>query len=166
MSETKQLIITGPDEGETLAVAGSKYRIVLTGEQTDNKAAIIEMNIPPGSGPIPHEHPSFQESFYVLEGEVEFRTKATTYTAKKGAIVTIPQDGPVHNFKNVSNGMARLLCIVAPSGLDAFFREVAKPFAEGIAPAPPTDEEKQKMLEASERYGQKLYPPDYFDKQE
>jgi quercetin dioxygenase-like cupin family protein len=162
--ESKQLIITGPEEGETLAVAGSKYRILLTGEQTDNKTAIIEMNIPPGSGPIPHEHPSFQESFYVLEGEVEFRTKTSRYTGRKGAIVTIPQDGPVHAFKNVSDGMARLLCIVAPAGLDAFFKEVAKPFKQGEVPAPPTDDEKQKMMAAAERYGQKLYPPDYFEK--
>jgi quercetin dioxygenase-like cupin family protein len=160
----KPLIITGPEEGEVLAIAGSKYRVALTGEQTENKLAIIEMNIPPGSGPVPHEHPSFQESFYVLEGEVEFRTRTSTYTARKGAVVTIPKDGPVHAFKNVSDVPAKLLCIVAPAGLDAFFMEVAKPFKEGEVPAPPTDEEKVKIGEAAVRYGQKLYPPDYFEK--
>jgi quercetin dioxygenase-like cupin family protein len=160
MPEDKSLIITGPDAGDKLAIAGSDYRIVLTGEQTNDKLAVIEMNIPPGSGPVPHEHPLFQESFYVLEGEVEFRTKAGTYTGCKGAMVTIPEGGPVHNFKNVSGEMARLLCIVAPAGLDAFFNEVS----QMLRPTPPTDEEKAKLLETSERYGQKLYPPDYFEK--
>lgn len=164
MPEPKQLIITGPDEGDKLAIAGSNYRIILTGQQTNDKLAVIEMNIPPGSGPIPHEHPLFQESFYVLEGEVEFRTKAGTYTGRKGAMVTIPEGGPVHNFRNLSDSMAKLLCIVAPAGLDAFFKEVSKPVIEGQLPQPPTDEEKVKLRETAERYGQKLYPPDYFEK--
>jgi len=162
MQPPKKLIITGPEEGEKLAVAGSSYRIVLTGEQTEGKSAIIEMNVPPNSGPVPHEHPSFQESFYVLEGEVEFRTETGTYLGRKGAIVTIPNDGPVHSFKNVSGSMARLLCIVAPSGLDDFFREIGKPLVSGKIPVPPTDAEKQKMSETADKYGQKLYPPDYF----
>ena len=161
----KTLITTGPEEGEKLAIAGSDYRIVLTGEQTGDTLAVIEMNIPPGSGPVPHEHPSFQESFYVLEGEVEFRTKSGIYTGRKGAMVTIPEGGPVHNFRNVSGEMARLLCIVAPAGLDAFFKEVSNALAKEGKPQPPTDAEKAKLLETAERYGQKLYPPDYFEKQ-
>lgn len=165
MAESKPLIITGPEEGDALFIAGSNYRVVLTGEQTNDKLAIIEMNIPPGSGPVPHEHPLFQESFYVLEGEVEFRTKSGTYTARKGAAVTIPEGGPVHNFKNISGEMAKLLCVVAPAGLDAFFKEVSKPLREGEKPQPPTYEERAKIMETAERYGQKLYPPDYFDKQ-
>ena len=163
MSE-KQLIITGPQEGETLAVAGSNYRIIVTGQQTDNSLAVIEMNVPPNSGPIPHEHPSFRESFYVLEGEVELKTKAQCYLAKKGAIVTIPKDGPVHSFKNTGNTMAKLLCIVTPAGLDDFFREIGKPLVFGeIATDPVTNADKEKMKEAAVRYGQKLYPPDYLD---
>lgn len=160
----KQLIITGPEEGETLAIAGSNYRIILTGAQTDNKLAIIELNVPPHSGPIPHEHPSFQESFYVLEGQVEMKTKTQTYNAKKGAIVTIPQDGPVHSFKNTGQTMAKLLCIVTPAGLDDFFREVGRPLAFGEMPTEaPTTADKEKMKETAVKYGQKLYPPDYLD---
>ena len=165
MAESKPLITTGPNEGDKLSVAGSEYRIVLMGEQTANVVAVIEMNVPSGSGPVPHEHPSFMESFYVLEGEVEFRTKQGNYTAKKGTMVTIPKDGPIHHFKNLSGEMAKLLCIVAPSGLDGFFKEGAKPFVEGEKPQPPTDEQRAKLLETAERYGQKLYPPDYFDKE-
>lgn len=161
----QSLIFTGPQEGKMLAVAGSNYRIVLTGEQTGGKLAIIEMNIPPGSGPVPHRHPSFQESFYVLEGEVEMSTKAQTILAKKGAVVTIPLDGPVHCFKNRSDAPARLLCIVAPAGLDDFFLEIGKPAALGeMLQAPVTEEEKQQMRDAAGRYGQQLYPPDYFDR--
>jgi quercetin dioxygenase-like cupin family protein len=161
----KQLIITGPQDGETLAVAGSNYRIVLTGEQTAGKLAIIEMNVPPNSGPIPHEHPGIQESFYVLEGQVELKSETQTYVAKKGAIVTIPFDGPVHCFKNTGNTEAKLLCIVTPAGLDDFFREIGTPLAFGEQPkqVAVSEEQKQKMNEIAVRYGQKLYPPDYLE---
>ena len=161
---SKQLIITDPKGGEILGIAGSKYRIVLTGKQSQGKMAVIEMNIPPGSGPIPHEHPSFQESFYVLEGEVEMRTKEQTFLAKKGAMVTIPQNGPIHSFKNISGTFARLLCIVAPAGLDSFFREVGKPSNGNELLTLPKEEGKQKMKDAAIKYGQKLYSPDYFEK--
>lgn len=160
----KELIITGPEEGTILSVAGSAYRIMLSGDQASGKLAVIEMNIPPGSGPVPHEHPAFQESFYVLEGEVEMRTKTQVFTAGKGAMVTIPEDGPVHCFKNRSDTTARLLCMVAPSGLDDFFKEVGKPFVLGELPAGPlTDEEKETIKATAIKYGQKLYPPDYLD---
>ncbi|XZF15618.1 cupin domain-containing protein [Chitinophagaceae bacterium MMS25-I14] len=163
MKQEKQLIITGPEEGETLAVAGSNYRIVLTGRQTGGNMAIIEMNVPPHSGPVPHEHPAFQETFYVLEGEVEMRTKNRTFIARKGATVTIPVEGPVHCFRNNTETVARLLCIVAPAGLDDFFRAVAKPVAPGEMPRPLTDEDRQAIIRTAETYGQKLYPPDYLD---
>jgi quercetin dioxygenase-like cupin family protein len=162
--ENKELIITPPGGGEHIRIAGSLYRIILSGEQTDGKTAIIEMNVPPNSGPVPHEHPGFQESFYIAEGEVEFRTKSGTYLAQQGAIVTIPLYGPVHAFKNVSDKMAKLICIVSPAGLDAFFRIFGKPANDTTPPKPPTDEQRQLIMQKAEEYGQKLYPPDYFDK--
>lgn len=166
MQETQnQLIITGPQEGETLSVAGSNYRILLSGEQTAEKLGVIEMNVPPGSGPAPHQHPHFQESFYVLEGEIEVRTKDRTYIAQKDAMVTIPINGPVHCFKNISGENARLLCIVTPAGLEGFFKEVGKAIPYGTMPDEPlSPDEKQKLKEAAIRHGQELYPPDYFDK--
>lgn len=160
-----QLIITGPQEGETLSVAGSNYRILLSGGQTDEKLAIIEMNVPPGSGPMPHQHPHFQESFYVLEGEIEVRTQDHRYIAQKDAMVTIPVNGPVHCFKNISGENARLLCIVTPAGLESFFKEIGKSIAYGTMPKETlSPEEKEKIKEAAIRHGQVLYPADYFDK--
>ncbi len=161
--ENKKLIIAPPEGGEHLLIAGSLYRIILSGEQTGGKTAIIEMNVPPGSGPMPHEHPEFQESFYVVEGEVEMRTKEGITLAQKGAIVTIPLGGPIHAFKNNSDKTAKLLCIVSPAGLDAFFKEAGQPAIDGAAPTPMTDEDKIRLRQLAEKYGQKLYPPDFFD---
>ena len=45
------------------------------------------MQVPPGGGPPPHAHPSFHESFYVVEGEIEFKTEVDRHIAKKGDLV-------------------------------------------------------------------------------
>ena len=163
---TNQLLTTGPGEGQTLSMAGDTYRLLVTGKQTGDAYAMIEMLVPPGGGPGPHAHAGFHETFYVLEGEVRFQFEDQTITAKAGQLVSIPKGGGVHRFENVSDADARMLCTVVPAGLDAFFLEVATPAVPG-ASQPPKEigpDEKKRLQAIGERYGQKFYPPDYFDK--
>jgi quercetin dioxygenase-like cupin family protein len=163
---TNQLLTTGPQEGQTISIVGDTYRLIVTGKQTGGAYAMIDMLVPPGGGPSPHEHAGFHETFYVLDGEVLFQFEDKTLTAKKGQLVSIPQGGGVHRFKNVSTADARMLCTVVPAGLDAFFLEVGRPVAPG-ASLPPHQmgpDELKRAKAIAERYGQKLHPPDYFDK--
>jgi hypothetical protein len=53
--------------------------------------------------------------------------------------------------------------VVVPSGLEAFFEEIGRPVAVGsFLPPPPMDEAAmKKILPIVEKYGQKLFPPDY-----
>lgn len=150
----------------SLSIAGNTYRIMLSGKESNGAYAVIDMLVPPGGGPGPHEHPDTWETFHVLEGEVEFTTENGKQTARKGEIVSIPLNGPVHFFKNRSDTMAHLLCTVAPAGLEEFFAEIGRPVAHGefLPPKPPTPEEMEKVIAAAEKYGQKLYPGDYLDR--
>ena len=137
------------NQGTHLAVMGGNYRIIISGKQTDDAFAMIEMQIPAGSGPGPHAHASFQETFYVLEGEVEFKTLDGKSIAKTGDVITIPKGGAVHGFKNISSNMARLLCTVVPAGLDEFFEEVGTPVHAGeFLPPPRLSEDAVKKLMA------------------
>lgn len=147
---------TDPDQGKTLSIAGGSYRILVTGEQTNGEFSVIEMTVPPGAGPNPHSHAGFTETFYVLEGEVHFKSETGSYTARKGAYITIPKGGILHGFKNLSDAPATLLCTVMPAGLDGFFEEAA---------ALALDDENRlfKIKVISERYGQELYPEGYLD---
>ena len=151
------------NEGQGLSVVGNTYRIIISGKQTGGQFAIIEMLLPPGGGPGPHAHPNFQESFYVVEGEIDFKSELGNYTAKNGSFVSIPLGGLVHSFKNTTNSTANLLCTVVPAGLEEFFQEIGTPVQLGtFIPAPDLNlEEKQTLLTIAEKYGQKLYPPDY-----
>jgi quercetin dioxygenase-like cupin family protein len=164
MENTKTPPITkGPEDGQNLSVVGDTYRILISGKETGGSFATIDMLIPPGGGPGPHSHANFQESFYVIDGEIEVKSEAGTYTAAKGAFVSIPKGGIVHCFKNKTDKIAHLLCMVAPSGLEEFFMEIGKPVAQGVFLAPPqmNAEAMQKILPIVEKYGQKLFPPDY-----
>ncbi len=50
MRPTK-IITVNPREGQDLSVVGDNYRLLITGKETDNAFAVIDMLIPPGGGP-------------------------------------------------------------------------------------------------------------------
>ncbi len=158
-----RLMTVDAQDGQVLSVVGDTYRLVITGEQTGGAYAAIEMFVPPGGGPGPHSHAGLQESFYILDGEIEVKTEAGAYIARPGAFVNIPLGGIVHSFKNKSETNAHLWCVVIPAGLEKFFEEIGALVTLGafLPPPPMGPEEQQRLTQIAEKYGQKLYPPDY-----
>jgi quercetin dioxygenase-like cupin family protein len=158
-----KLTIVGEQDGTYLSIVGGNYRIVILGEQTGGAYAVIDMHVPPGGGPGPHAHPDFQESFHVLEGEVEVKTERETFTARQGSFVNIPKGGIIHSFRNKTDKVARLWCVVVPAGEDAFFQEIGQPVQAGeFLPAPAMGpQEQQRLQQIARKHGQTLYPPDY-----
>jgi len=161
----KTVTAVAENEGQYLSVVGDTYRIVITGKQTEGAYAVIDMMVPPNGGPGPHAHANFQETFHVLDGEIEVTTKAKTYVAKKGDFINIPLGGIVHQFKNKSDTVAHLWCVVITAGLEEMFIEIGKPVAAGEYLPPPdlSPDDLQKLQQIAEKHGQKLYPPNYFD---
>ncbi|MBF4518427.1 cupin domain-containing protein [Flavobacterium sp. ANB] len=158
----KPAIITVDEtEGQKLKIAGGNYRIIISGKQTNGEYAVIEMSVPPGAGPNPHSHADFLETFYVLEGEVSFKSEDGTYIAKQNSFVNIPKGGIVHGFKNLSDKPAKLLCTVTPAGLDDLFEEIAGYLETN---SDNEIETKEKINSIFEKYGQKMFSPDYLDR--
>lgn len=160
----KKVITVNSNQGQSVSVVGDTYRTVISGKETDGGFAVVDMLIPPGGGPGPHAHSAIAESFYVVDGEVEFKSDAGTYVAKKGSFVNIPLGGAVHCFKNTTGTNAHLLCTVIPSGLEVFFKEIGKPVEANtfLPPSIPDKQEQEKLKTIAEKYDQQLYPPDYF----
>lgn len=121
-----------------VAVVGDVYTILITGEQTSGRYALIDMFVPPGGGPPPHRH-DFEEMFHVLDGEVEVLFRGAKSTARTGATVNIPANAP-HAFKNVADKPARLLCMVSPAGEEQFFLEIGDRVPTRTGPLPVLDE--------------------------
>lgn len=77
--------------------------------------AMIEFELQPGfEGPDPHEHDDHIDSFYVLDGEVQFLIDGETLRLGAGSFVAAPL-GVVHTFSNPGPGHARVLNVHAPS---------------------------------------------------
>jgi quercetin dioxygenase-like cupin family protein len=138
----RNLTVADPDDPKLrhLAVVGDTYTILVSGEDTGGRYCLIDMLVPDGGGPPPHRH-DFEEMFTLLEGEVEFTFRGRTLIARAGTTVNIPANAP-HAMKNKSGKPARMLCMGAPAGLDAFFTAVGAPVASRTAPAPKLSKEE------------------------
>ena len=161
--EKKPPIITNTKGGAAVSIVGDSYKTLISGEDTGGAFAVIDMLISPGGGPGPHAHAAMEESFYVVDGEIEVKSEFGTYIAGKGTFINIPKGGVVHSFKNKTENMAHMICYVVPSGLEAFFKEVGIPVEHGqFPPSPPLDEEAiKKLMGIAQKYGQEFYPPDF-----
>lgn len=84
--------------------------------------AVFESKFPGfGGGPPAHHHDSYDEAWYVLEGEMEFSVNGQTATASAGSMVFVPH-GFTHAFRNPSAEPARMLVITTPEAIDLIAR--------------------------------------------
>src|ERR1700749_3105386 len=139
--QTRELAIARSDDEALvhLAVVGDTYTVLLSGEQTAGRFAMIDMPIPPGGGPPPHRH-DFEECFRVLAGSIKVQLRdLPPLRLEAGDSANIPANAP-HAFRNPANEQARLLCPVAPAGLERFFAEFGDPVPTRTSPAPELDD--------------------------
>jgi len=101
---------------------GDRYTFLATGEETGGAYFAMEAWVPSGGGPGPHVHTREDETFYVLEGEIEFTLGDDTVVAGPGDFVNVPR-GIVHCFHNAGTETARLVLTFTPAGIEGFFRE-------------------------------------------
>ena len=124
-----------------IGLVGDTYTITVTGGDTNGRYSVIDMYIPVCGGPPPHRH-DFEETFILLEGEVEATFRGKKSIVRAGDTVTIPSNAS-HQFRNVSSKPARLLCICSPAGQEQFFMEVGTRVATRTTPPPKLDEKQQ-----------------------
>ena len=130
-----------------LGVVGDTYTILLTGEDTAGRFCLIDMHVPPGGGPPPHRH-DFEETFVLLEGELELTFRGGKSVARAGDTVNIPANAP-HQFHNSSQKPVRMLCLCSPAGQEKFFVEIGVPVATRTTPPPQLDKDAQEKLAAN-----------------
>jgi quercetin dioxygenase-like cupin family protein len=137
----RSLTLAQPDALPHIGLVGDTYTITVTGEQTAGRFCVIDMHIPPGGGPPPHRH-DFEETFIVLEGEMEATFRGQKSLVRTGDMINIPANAP-HQFHNTSTEPVRMLCICSPAGQENFFLEVGVPVATRTTPPPKLDPKEQ-----------------------
>lgn len=103
-----------PSAGASHSVGADSFRILGGNAETGDGFAAIEYTGVPGvPGPPLHVHHTFDEAWYVLEGEVEFTLPEGSRTGVKGSFVLIPRGVP-HTFQVRGSSAARWLGLFSP----------------------------------------------------
>lgn len=105
-------------QGNWLRWFGSPIRYVATGEETDDLYCFSIGELGVGQGAQPHRH-SFDEGFYLLDGEVEFVAGSESVVLKRGDFINI-RGGTAHHLRNFGAASAKMIVACAPAGFDQF----------------------------------------------
>ena len=143
----RTLTLARPDNDQTLphiGVVGDTYTIIVSGEETAGHFCVIDMHVPPGGGPPPHRH-DFEETFILIEGEMEATFRGKKSLVRASETINIPANAP-HQFHNSSSKPVRMLCICSPAGQEKFFLEVGVPVATRTTAPPELDRDQQQLF--------------------
>jgi mannose-6-phosphate isomerase-like protein (cupin superfamily) len=139
--------------GEMYWGPGDLYTFLVTGAETGGAYFAMEAVVPPGGGPPPHIHRHEDETFYVVEGDVEFLLGDRIVIATAGDFVNVPR-GALHRFHNAGSTRARLILTFCPAGIEKFFEETLERVKDPDQLPPDNVEEvAARYAEAAPRYG-------------
>ena len=137
--------VLGPNEGEHLIQRGGNIYIKADPTKGSNGLAMGTQQILVGVGIPIHRHFEMDEAFHVIEGGGTFILNDVPHSVEKGGSIFIPKNA-WHGFQNPDRELV-LLWIVAPAGLEVFFREVAT--RPGV---PPVQRTKEQLNEIARKH--------------
>jgi quercetin dioxygenase-like cupin family protein len=153
-------VIVDADRGEDIWFGGGLVTFKVTSEQSGGAYVLLHDRMPRGKTTPLHLHPSFDETVYVLAGELLVHIDGAEHSVGTGATASIPRGVP--HALLVTSDEAQILAFVTPGDVfEQFFREGGDvPTSRDAAP-PPFDIEK--VRDAGERTGamQVLGPPPF-----
>jgi len=142
--------VLGPTEGEHLIRNdGSVYFIKVDPSRGSNSMALGTQQVAIRTGIQVHQHQEADEVLFVLEGTGFGILDDTRMPVEKGSAIYIPK-GVWHGVENPDRELL-LLWVVAPPGLEAFFRELAS--APG---APPKQLTREQLNEIAHKHGMRV----------
>ena len=120
--------------GRTFSVGPSQVLVKVENGEPDQAFSLIEWTIPPGApAPPKHIHREGSETFYVLEGELEFLLADGSARAPAGTSFHIPPGTP-HTLSNPGEVPAKALEFFVPGSLMGLVEGVGEVFAAGMPP--------------------------------
>src|SRR5262245_672073 len=102
----RPFVVTPEDYADALDIVGEHVTVLASGRATGGYEIFLQRG-PEGSGPPPHSHP-WDESFFVVRGEIDFGIGADSKTASPGSLVHLPA-GTVHWFRFGGGGVEMIL---------------------------------------------------------
>jgi quercetin dioxygenase-like cupin family protein len=138
--------VLGPTEGDHLIRNAGSIFIKVDPSRSSNNMALGTQQVPKRTGIAIHQHQEADEVLFVLEGTGFGILGETRVPIEKGSAIYIPK-GVWHGVENPDSELL-LLWVVAPPGLEAFFREVASAPRE-----PPKQLNREQLNEIARKHG-------------
>lgn len=152
--EITEPIHSTPNDSNTYHFLDEKVTILVSGEDTDGKYAILNSVKPAKQGPPLHRHEIEEETFIVKRGQMTFYVDDKVIEAKEGDVVVAPR-GSKHTFITGPEG-AEFNIIARPAGFDGFVKALGT-LVPANAPlpqvGPPTEEQIIGLVNASKPFG-------------
>jgi quercetin dioxygenase-like cupin family protein len=123
----KPFVVTRTNSPRPLNVVGEKITVLASGDQTGGYEVFLQDG-PPDTGPPPHSHP-WDETFYVMKGDVHFSMGEDTQLATAGTLVHLPA-GTVHWFRCGREG-ALMLSVTSRKGASEVFAAIDREISVG-----------------------------------
>lgn len=141
----RPFIVTPDSYAPTLDIVGEHVTVLASGEATEGYEIFLQRG-PVDSGPPPHSHP-WDESFFVVRGQVDFGIGSDPKTATAGTLVHLPA-GTVHWFR-FGEGGAEMISITSRLGASRMFTDMAREVA-------PVNPDLEKLAAVGARHGLSL----------
>ena len=125
MSGYGKPIALEPGEGGQFTIG--KDRVVVKGATTHpgDGFSVVEYHGANQPGPPPHLHLTFEEGWFILEGEVDFWVDGDTIHGRAGSFFLVPR-GAAHTFQVTGDRPARWIGIFSPGRYMELIRELGK----------------------------------------
>ncbi|HLO86622.1 MAG TPA: cupin domain-containing protein [Nostocaceae cyanobacterium] len=159
MTNNQHGICLKPNQGDAYWLLGDSYTIKATSEDTLGAYALLEIILQPQGGAPLHIHEHENESFYILEGEIEFQIENEVMIGTPGSFIHLPK-GKLHSFANKTTTPAKTLAWITPGGLEKFIAEAGTKVDNNL-PSPPTltPSDIENLLGVAPNYGVKFLVP-------
>ena len=138
----------------TYQYAGGTITIMLDGADTGGAFSVWEAEQKPGSEPPLHVHLGSDETFFIVEGKMQFQVGDQVYDAVPGDYVFAPRGIP-HTFR-IQSPVVRAITVCTPAGFEDWFRELGTPATSFDLPdtvEPPSEAERAKMQVLAKQLG-------------
>ncbi len=150
--------IVGPELKNSYWYIGHLMSILISSQDTNGSFSLIHGYEIKGLEPPPHIHTREDESFYLLNGRINYMVGSATFKAKTGDWIFLPRNIK-HSF-HVETDQAEVLIHLSPGGFENYFREMSEPAKElVIPPHPQGPPDVKRIVETASKYGIKF--PDF-----
>lgn len=124
-------VVTPKDYPTPLEVRGEEITVLASGKATGGYEIFLQNGVE-GSGPPPHAHP-WDESFYVVSGELDFGMGEERFVVTPGTLVHLPA-GTTHWF-TFRTGGGSMISMTSRHAASEMFTDIHK--AKALAETDP-----------------------------